>query len=60
MERNTAFSSVVDSIFSRLHGADMALLFDDDCLVDGDRCMPVLLDADGVAYHPKPSQGALD
>ena len=42
------------------HGADMALLFDDDCLVDGDRCMPVLLDADGVAYHPKPSQGALD
>ena len=42
------------------HGADLSLLFDDDCLVDGDRCMPVLLDADGVAYHPKPSQGALD
>lgn len=42
------------------HGADLSLLFDDECLVDGDRCMPVLLDADGVAYHPKPSQGALD
>lgn len=42
------------------HGADISLLFDDDCLVDGDRCMPVLLDADGVAYHPMPSQGALD
>ncbi len=42
------------------HEADISLLFDDDALVDGDRCMPVLLDADGVAYHPKPSQGALD
>ena len=42
------------------HGADISLLFDDDRLVDGDRCMPVLLDDDGVAYYPKPSEGALD
>lgn len=42
------------------HGADISLLFDEDSLVDGDRCMPVLLDSDGVAYYPKPSEGALD
>ena len=42
------------------HGADISLLFDNDSLVDGDRCMPVLLDNDGAAYYPKPSEGALD
>ncbi|MED5231634.1 MAG: aminotransferase class IV [Candidatus Thermoplasmatota archaeon] len=42
------------------HGADISLLFDDDSLVDGDRCMPVLLDNDGIAYYPKASEGALD
>jgi branched-subunit amino acid aminotransferase/4-amino-4-deoxychorismate lyase len=45
---------------ARAHGADISLLVEDDCLVDGDRCMPMLLDADGVAYHPRPSEGALD
>ena len=42
------------------HGADIALLFEDDTLVDGDRCAPMLLDHDGVAYHPRHSDGALD
>ena len=42
------------------HGVDISLLFDGDILVDGDRCMPILLDNDGVAYYPKPSEGALD
>ena len=42
------------------HGADIALLFEDDTLVDGDRCAPLLLDHDGVAYHPRHSDGALD
>ena len=36
------------------------LLFDGDILVDGDRCMPILLDNDGIAYYPTPSKGALD
>ncbi len=42
------------------HGAHIALLFEDDILVDGDRCAPLLLDHDGVAYHPRHADGALD
>ena len=42
------------------HGAHIALLFEDEILVDGDRCTPLLLDHDGVAYHPLHSGGALD
>tara|TARA_Y100001970_G_scaffold59553_1_gene75764 strand:- start:3526 stop:4326 length:801 start_codon:yes stop_codon:yes gene_type:complete len=42
------------------NGADIALLFEDEILVDGDRCAPLLLDHDGIAYHPKNSDGALD
>ena len=42
------------------HGSDIALLFEDDILVDGDQCAPLLLDHDGVAYHPRHSDGALD
>jgi len=42
------------------NGADIALLFENGNLVDGDRCAPLLLDHDGVAYHPKHSDGALD
>ena len=42
------------------HGADIALLFENEVLIDGDRCAPLLLDHDGVAYHPKHSDGALD
>ena len=42
------------------NGADIALLFEDEVLIDGDRCAPLLLDSDGVAYHPRSSDGALD
>lgn len=42
------------------NGADIGLLFEDGCLIDGDRCAPLLLDSDGVAYHPPHSDGALD
>ncbi len=42
------------------NGADVGLLFEDECLIDGDRCAPLLLDLDGVAYHPRHSDGALD
>ena len=42
------------------NGADIGLLFEDSILIDGDRCAPLLLDHDGVAYHPNHSDGALD
>ena len=42
------------------NGADIGLLFEDGNLIDGDRCAPLLLDNDGVAYHPRHSDGALD
>jgi len=42
------------------HGAHIALLFEEDILVDGDRCAPLLLDHDGVAFHPRHADGALD
>ena len=42
------------------NGADIGLLFEDEVLIDGDRCAPLLLDSDGVAYHPRSSDGALD
>ena len=42
------------------NGADIGLLFEDGNLIDGDRCAPLLLDSDGVAYHPRHSDGALD
>ncbi|MBK70064.1 MAG: hypothetical protein CMB53_01510 [Euryarchaeota archaeon] len=42
------------------NGADIGLLFEDGILIDGDRCAPLLLDHDGVAYHPSHGDGALD
>lgn len=42
------------------HGADISLFFLNNFLIDGDRCTPVILDNDGVAYYPKNSDGALD
>ena len=42
------------------NGADLGLLFENEVLIDGDRCAPLLLDNDGVAYHPRNSDGALD
>ena len=40
--------------------ADISLLIENDSVIDGDRCMPILLDIDGFAYHPRIEEGALD
>ena len=41
-------------------GADIGLLVHEGVVVDGDRCTPVLLDADGVAFAPSPEGGGID
>ena len=41
-------------------GADIALLVHEGVVVDGDRCTPILLDADGVAFAPSPEGGGID
>jgi branched-subunit amino acid aminotransferase/4-amino-4-deoxychorismate lyase len=41
-------------------GAHIALLVHDGAVVDGDRCTPILLDKDGVAYAPSPEGGGVD
>ena len=41
-------------------GADIALLVHDGAVVDGDRCTPILLDVDGIAYAPSPDGGGID
>ena len=41
-------------------GADIALLVHDGAVVDGDRCTPILLDSDGVAYAPSTDGGGID
>ncbi len=41
-------------------GSDIALLIHDYSIVDGDRCTPILLDEDGVAYAPGEEQGAVE
>ncbi|RCH72776.1 MAG: hypothetical protein DBX05_06590 [Candidatus Poseidoniales archaeon] len=40
-------------------GSEVALLIHDHCIIDGDRCTPILLDEDGVAYAPGVQQGAV-
>ena len=40
--------------------ADISLLIEKESVIDGDRCMPILLDIDGIAYHPRVEEGALD
>ena len=40
--------------------ADISLLVENEVVIDGDRCMPILLDIDGFAYHPRIDEGALD
>ena len=42
------------------HDSDIALLFKNNLLIDGDYCLPLMLDNDGVAYHPRNADGALD
>ncbi len=41
-------------------GVDIALLVHDGAVVDGDRCTPILLDLDGVAYAPSLEGGGID
>ena len=41
------------------NNADISLLIENE-LIDGDRCMPIMLDSDGVAYYPRVEEGALD
>jgi branched-subunit amino acid aminotransferase/4-amino-4-deoxychorismate lyase len=41
-------------------GADIALLVHNGIIVDGDRCTPILLDIDGIAYAPEPDGGGVD
>ena len=41
-------------------GADIGLLVHEGAVVDGDRCTPVLLDTDGVAFAPSPEGGGID
>ncbi|MEE2747947.1 MAG: aminotransferase class IV [Candidatus Thermoplasmatota archaeon] len=41
-------------------GADLALLVHDGAVVDGDRCTPILLDKDGVAYAPSMEGGGIN
>jgi len=42
------------------NNADISLLIENDNLIDGDRCMPIILDIDGTAYYPRIEEGALD
>ena len=46
--------------FANKDGADIALLVHDGAVVDGDRCTPIILDIDGVAYAPSPEGGGID
>lgn len=46
--------------FATRDGADIALLVHDGAVVDGDRCTPIILDIDGVAYAPSPDGGGID
>ena len=41
-------------------GADIGLLVHDGAVVDGDRCTPILLDIDGVAFASSPDGGGVD
>jgi len=41
-------------------GADIALLVHEGVVVDGDRCTPIILDSDGVAYAPSVECGGID
>ena len=41
-------------------GCEIALLINDDAVVDCQSATPLLLDDDGTAWYPAPSEGALD
>ena len=51
------YIEAIDS--ARISGADFTLLIRDFKIIDAGRATPVVLDGDGVAYFPKPSDGAV-
>lgn len=54
------WSPYIEAIDSaRISGADFTLLIRDFKIVDAGQATPVILDVDGVAYFPKPSDGAV-
>jgi branched-subunit amino acid aminotransferase/4-amino-4-deoxychorismate lyase len=42
------------------NNADISLLVENNLVIDGSRCLPIILDLDGFAYHPRIEDGALD
>ena len=44
---------------ARILGSDFTLLVRDFKIIDAGQATPVILDVDGVAYYPKPSDGAV-
>ena len=59
--KHAAWSSYQDARSAAVNaGADIALLVHDGIVVDGDRCTPILLDSDGVAYAPSSEGGGID
>ena len=51
------YIEAIDS--ARISGADFTLLIRDFKIIDAGQATPVVLDVDGVAYFPKPSDGAV-
>ena len=51
------YIEAIDS--ARISGADFTLLVRDFKIIDAGQATPVVLDVDGVAYFPKPSDGAV-
>jgi branched-subunit amino acid aminotransferase/4-amino-4-deoxychorismate lyase len=47
-------------VHAKSRGADVALLIDEDIIVDADCASPILLDSDGVAYFSAAGSGAVD
>ena len=59
--KHAAWTQYQDARTSAMNaGADLALLVHDGAVVDGDRCTPILLDSDGIAYAPSPEGGGID
>ena len=51
------YIEAIDS--ARISGSDFTLLVRDFKIIDAGQATPVVLDVDGVAYFPKPSDGAV-
>ena len=53
-----AYRKITTQAFDK--GADVALLVHENCIVDGDRVMPLVLDEDGVVWISGPEFGGVD